>query len=199
MTSSGYIPGTVDTQSRCWRDRRELHRELPHRCSLSIGERERGEKKKNYPRRAKGSSRRGCGWRSRVTRKPCYCGKFPSKGVSLINANSLTARTKYPRHIIIARGEWRCLVMRIPGKHATANSTYGGVDLLPPPPSHTYNWGDRTMHVLFSRIRSLLGWGETGRRLEDWRWFETNQQWVKVFCFRLILSSSGRVFIFFIV
>lgn len=98
MTSSGYIPGTVDTQSRCWRDRRELHRELPHRCSLSIGERERGEKKKNYPRRAKGSSRRGCGWRSRVTRKPCYCGKFPSKGVSLINANSLTARTKYPRH-----------------------------------------------------------------------------------------------------
>ena len=46
MTSSGYIPGTVDTQSRCWRDRRELHRELPHRCSLSIGERERGEKKK---------------------------------------------------------------------------------------------------------------------------------------------------------
>lgn len=45
MTSSGYIPGTVDTQSRCWRDRRELHRELPHRCSLSIGEKERGKKK----------------------------------------------------------------------------------------------------------------------------------------------------------
>lgn len=46
MTSSGYIPGTVDTQSRCWRDRRELHRELPHRCSLSIGEKERGRKEK---------------------------------------------------------------------------------------------------------------------------------------------------------
>lgn len=196
MTSSGYIPGTVDTQSRCWRDRRELHRELPHRCSLSIGERERGEKKKNYPRRAKGSSRRGCGWRSRVTRKPCYCGKFPSKGVSLINANSLTARTKYPRHNNCAASSCASLV-NMP--RLIVRMGERGVDLLPPPPSHTYNWGDRTMHVLFSRIHELLGWGETGRRLEDWKWFETNQQWVKVFCFRLILSSSGRVFIFFIV
>lgn len=59
MTSSGYIPGTVDTQSRCWRDRRELHRELPHRCSLSIGERERGGKKKKLSEEGEGIVSKG--------------------------------------------------------------------------------------------------------------------------------------------
>lgn len=87
--------------------------------------------------------------------------------------------------------------MRIPGKHATANSTYGGIDFSPP--SHIIEGIVR--HVLFSRVRSLLGWGETGR-LEDWRcsreWGnKSRQQWVKVFCFRLLLSLGERVFIFY--
>lgn len=49
--------------------------------------------------------------------------------------------------------------MRIPGKHATANSTYGG------PLPHIYNWGDRTTRSIFAY--TLVTW--MGRDGGDWR------------------------------
>lgn len=88
-TSSGYIPGTVDTQSRYEETDVDEASVVQHNSPLSIG-------KKKLLSEEKGSSRRGPGSRVNLV---LLQSKFPpSQRGRLINANSLTARTKYPRH-----------------------------------------------------------------------------------------------------